>query len=200
MARHRRFTLEFKRLVVLDFLEKRLGLRELSRKHNLSRNLLSQWVRKYETVQLTDQIADAHRIAEYEGLRSPNRAHGQPIDDGNRLAEKRGAAGTPAQRRDYLQQFNRERPAGFSAARGCRTMKLARSTYYDRARRAAAREMALHERKLPHASRGQDVFTTRIAVAGTLLIYIARLWPIMACADRWAAGAILTITPKPKVS
>jgi transposase len=67
MARHRRFTLEFKRLVVLDFLEKRLGLRELSRKHNLSRNLLSQWIRKYETGQLTDQIADAHRIAEYEG-------------------------------------------------------------------------------------------------------------------------------------
>ena len=67
MARHRRFSLEFKRQVVLDFLEKRLGLRELSRKHNLSRNLLSQWVRKYETGQLTDEIADAHRIAEYEG-------------------------------------------------------------------------------------------------------------------------------------
>jgi transposase len=67
MARHRRFTLEFKRLVVLDFLEKRQGLRELARKHNLSRNLLSQWIRKYETGQLTDQIADAHRIAEYEG-------------------------------------------------------------------------------------------------------------------------------------
>jgi transposase-like protein len=49
MARHRRFSLEFKRQVVLDFLEKRLGLRELSRKHKLSRNLLSQWVRKYET-------------------------------------------------------------------------------------------------------------------------------------------------------
>jgi len=59
MARHRRFSLEFKRQVVLDFLEKQLGLRELSRKHNLSRNLLSQWVRKYETGQLTDEIADA---------------------------------------------------------------------------------------------------------------------------------------------
>jgi transposase len=67
MARHRRFALEFKRLVVLDFLEKRLGLRELSRKHNLSRNLLSQWVRKYETGPLTDQIADARCIAEDGG-------------------------------------------------------------------------------------------------------------------------------------
>ena len=41
MARHRRFNLEFKRQVVLDFLEKRMGLREVARKHNLSRNLLS---------------------------------------------------------------------------------------------------------------------------------------------------------------
>jgi transposase len=67
MARHRRFNLEFKRQVVLDFLEKRMGLRELARKHNLSRNLLSQWIRKYETGQLTDEVVDAVRIAEYEG-------------------------------------------------------------------------------------------------------------------------------------
>jgi len=67
MARHRRFSLEFKRQVVLDFLERRMGLRELARKHNLSRNLLSQWVRKYETGQPTDEVVDAVRIAEYEG-------------------------------------------------------------------------------------------------------------------------------------
>jgi len=34
MARHRRFSLAFKQQVVLDFLEKRLGLRELSRTHH----------------------------------------------------------------------------------------------------------------------------------------------------------------------
>lgn len=67
MARYRRFSLEFKRQVVLDFLERRMGLRELARKHNLSRKLLSQWVRKYETGQLTDEVVDAVRIAEYEG-------------------------------------------------------------------------------------------------------------------------------------
>jgi len=67
MARHRRFSLEFKRQVVLDFLEQRMGLRELARKHNLSRNLLSQWVRKYETGELSDEVVDAVRIAEYEG-------------------------------------------------------------------------------------------------------------------------------------
>ena len=67
MARHRRFSLEFKRQVVLDFLERRMGLRELARKHNLSRNLLSQWVRKYQAGQLTDEVVDAVRMAEYEG-------------------------------------------------------------------------------------------------------------------------------------
>jgi transposase len=34
---------------------------------NLSRNLLSQWVRKYEIGGLTDEVVDAVRIAEYEG-------------------------------------------------------------------------------------------------------------------------------------
>jgi transposase len=67
MARHRRFSFEFKRQVALDFLEQRMGLRELARAHNLSRNLVSQWVRKYETGQLTDEVIDAVRIAEYEG-------------------------------------------------------------------------------------------------------------------------------------
>jgi transposase-like protein len=41
-------------------------MRELARKHSLSSNLLSQWVRKYETRQLTDEIIDGGRIAEYE--------------------------------------------------------------------------------------------------------------------------------------
>jgi transposase-like protein len=49
--------------VVLDFLKKGMGLRELTRKHSLSRNLLSQWMRKYETGQLTDEVVDAVRVA-----------------------------------------------------------------------------------------------------------------------------------------
>jgi hypothetical protein len=43
-----------------------MGPRELAPRHSLSRNLLSQWLRKYETGQLTDEIVDAVRIAEYE--------------------------------------------------------------------------------------------------------------------------------------
>jgi transposase-like protein len=55
MARHRRFNMEVKRQVVLDFIEKRIGLRELARKHSLALNLFRQWVWKYETGQLTDK-------------------------------------------------------------------------------------------------------------------------------------------------
>ena len=58
MARNRRFRLEFKQQVVLDFLEHRKGLRELAREHNLSRNLLSQWILKYETGQLAEETID----------------------------------------------------------------------------------------------------------------------------------------------
>jgi transposase len=67
MARHRSFSFEFKRQVVLDFLEGREGMRELARKYSLSRNLIRLWVQKYEAGELTDEVVDAVRIAEYEG-------------------------------------------------------------------------------------------------------------------------------------
>jgi transposase len=66
MARHRRFSFEFKRQVVLDVLQERVGLREMARKHGISRSLIRQWIQKYETGQLTDEL-DEVRIAEYEG-------------------------------------------------------------------------------------------------------------------------------------
>ena len=66
MARHRRFSFEFKRRVVLDVLEERVGLREMARNHSISRSLIRQWLQKYEAGQLTDEL-DEVRIAEYEG-------------------------------------------------------------------------------------------------------------------------------------
>jgi transposase len=66
MARHRRFSFEFKRQVVQDVLEERVGLREMARKHYISRSLIRQWIQKYEIGQLTDEL-DEVRIAEYEG-------------------------------------------------------------------------------------------------------------------------------------
>jgi len=66
MARYRRFSFEFKRQVVLEVLEERVGLREMARKHIISRSLIRHWIQKYETGQLTDEL-DEVRIAEYEG-------------------------------------------------------------------------------------------------------------------------------------
>ena len=56
MARHRRFNFDFKRQVVLDVLEERVGLREMARKHSISRSLIRQWIQKYESGQLTDEL------------------------------------------------------------------------------------------------------------------------------------------------
>ena len=67
MARHRSFSFEFKHQVVLDFLEGREGMRELARKHSRSPNLIRLRVQKYEAGELTDEVVDAVRIAEYEG-------------------------------------------------------------------------------------------------------------------------------------
>jgi transposase-like protein len=142
MARHRSFSSEFKRQVVLDFLEGREGMRELARRHSPLRNLIRLWVQKYEAGELTDEVVDAvHR-----GVRGQDRragTQGRSINDGSRSAQKRGAVGTPAQRRDLL---HRKRPEGISVTGGCRTMKLARSTYYYRSRRAAAAKIIVRDR------------------------------------------------------
>ena len=102
-----------------------------------------------EALSLTRSVGGAPRnrtrdaIAEYEGkIAELERKVGQltmEID----LLKKGRAAGTPAERRELL---HRQRPAGCPVARGCRTMKLARSTYYYRPRRPGAREQALQER------------------------------------------------------
>ena len=59
MARHRSFSFEFKRQLVSDILEGRVGMRETARQHSLSRNLIRLWIEKYEAGQLTDEVADS---------------------------------------------------------------------------------------------------------------------------------------------
>ena len=136
MARLRSFSSELKRQIAKEFLDGRAGLHELARRHSLLRNL-GWWVGG-------DRRAGrggAHRRVRAQDRRA--RAQGRPADDGSRSAQKRGAVGTPAQRRELL---HRERAEAVSVARGCRIMKLARSTYYYRGRRRAAEKMALRDR------------------------------------------------------
>ena len=48
MARYRTYTIEFKRRVAEEHLSGGVGLSELARRHDISRELLRIWVRKYE--------------------------------------------------------------------------------------------------------------------------------------------------------
>ncbi|GEM_PF-5594945 len=115
--------------MVLDFLEGRAELRGLAREHNLSRHLIRLWIQKYEAGQRNDEVADATRIAQHETkIAELERKVGQLTMEVE-LLKKRGSLGTPAERREFL---HRERTPTISIARGCRVMKLARSTYYYR--------------------------------------------------------------------
>jgi hypothetical protein len=83
------------------------------------------------------------RIAEYEGkIAELERKVGQLTMEVD-LLKKGAALGTPAERRRLLRG---QRTEGFAIARGCRTMKLARSTYYYRSRRAAAAKIIVRYR------------------------------------------------------
>jgi transposase-like protein len=59
--------LEFKRRIAKEFLDGRAGMHELARRHNLSRNLIRLWVQRLEAGELSDDLAEVARIAEYEG-------------------------------------------------------------------------------------------------------------------------------------
>ena len=127
MARYRSFSSEFKRQIAKEFLDGHAGLHELARRHGLSRNLIRIWIRKYEAGEFTDELAEEVYIAQYERkIAELERTVGQLTMELD-LLKKGGAIGTPVQRRELL---HRERPEAVSVARGCRIMKLARSTYY----------------------------------------------------------------------
>ena len=53
MARYRTHTVEFKRQVVEEHLNGGTSLNELARRHDLARELLRIWVRKYEAGEFT---------------------------------------------------------------------------------------------------------------------------------------------------
>ena len=48
MARYRTYTIEFKRQVVEEHLVGGTSLNQLARRHDISRELLRTWVKKYE--------------------------------------------------------------------------------------------------------------------------------------------------------
>jgi transposase-like protein len=65
MVRHRTHSIEFKRQVVQEYLAGET-LHSLGRRHDLSRNLIRIWVRKYEQGAFDDDAQAADVIQEYE--------------------------------------------------------------------------------------------------------------------------------------
>jgi transposase-like protein len=73
MARYRTYTVEFKRQVVEEHLSQGTSLNQLARRHDISRELLRTWMRKYEAGELvgneptkTDRRAYEAKIAGLE--------------------------------------------------------------------------------------------------------------------------------------
>ena len=65
MAKNRTHSIDFKRQVAQDYLAGE-PLHSLARRHNLSRNLIRIWVRKYEAGALDEDTAAAALLQEYE--------------------------------------------------------------------------------------------------------------------------------------
>ena len=93
MARHRRYSVEFKRRVAQEHLADGVTLGALARHHDISRNLLRLWVEKYEAGEFDDDDVQAdllahcqRRIAELE------RKVGQLVMENEWLKKTRRAA------------------------------------------------------------------------------------------------------------
>src|SRR4051794_16158599 len=65
MARHRTYTIAFKREVALEHLGGET-LHGLSKRHDLSRNLIRIWVEKYQAGALDEEVAAADLLQAYE--------------------------------------------------------------------------------------------------------------------------------------
>ena len=65
MANHRTYSVEFKRQMVQDFMAGET-LHALARRHDISRNLVRLWVRKFEAGAFDDDARAADLLQDYE--------------------------------------------------------------------------------------------------------------------------------------
>ena len=65
MANHRTYSVEFKRQIVQDFMTGET-LHTLARRHDISRNLVRLWVRKFEAGAFDDDARAADLLQDYE--------------------------------------------------------------------------------------------------------------------------------------
>src|SRR5262249_10392084 len=125
MATQRSHSMEFKRQVAQEFIAGE-SLYALSKRHDISRQLVRVWVQKYEAGALDEDAQAADLLQEYEA----------------KIAALERMVGRQALEIEFLKGASRSTPrtrsantsviAGdLSVAEGCRLMGLPRSTYYD---------------------------------------------------------------------
>ena len=66
MARHRTYSLEFKRLVAQQYLSGEFALAALARQHDMCRSLIRIWVAKYEAGEFDDESVQGDILARNE--------------------------------------------------------------------------------------------------------------------------------------
>ena len=127
MTKHRSHSAAFKRQVAQEFIAGET-LHALSKRHDISRQLIRIWVGKYEAGALDDDVQAADLLQEYEAkIAALERMVGRQAL-GDRVAKGGSEKRTPAEKRELLRHC---RPRGLSVAQGCRLMGLPRSTFYD---------------------------------------------------------------------
>ena len=120
MTKHRSHSVAFKRQVAEEFLAGET-LHALSKRHDISRQLIRIWVGKFEAGALDDDVQAADLIQEYEAKIAALGADGRAPGTGDRAAKGGFEACTPAEKREHLR---RHRPRGISVGRGCELMGL----------------------------------------------------------------------------
>ena len=127
MARQRSHSIEFKRQVAQEFIAGET-LYGLSKRHDISRQLIRVWVQRYEAGALDEDAQAADLLQAYETkIAALERMVGRQaleIEFLKRGSEKR----TTVEKCDYIRHC---RPGGISIAEGCRLMGIGRSTFYD---------------------------------------------------------------------
>jgi len=122
MSKNRSYSVEFKRQVAQEFIAGET-LHGLSKRHDISRQLIRVCVQKYEAGALDEDAQAADLIHEYEAkIAALERMVGRQALEIEFLkggSEKR----TATEKRDYIGNC---RPPGISIAEGCRLMGLSR--------------------------------------------------------------------------
>ena len=127
MARQRSHSIEFKRQVAQEFIAGE-SLYALSKRHDISCQLIRVWVEKYEAGASDEDAQAADLLQEYEAkIAALERMVGRQaleIEFLKGAPEKR----TTTEKCEYIRHC---RPRGVSIAEGCRLMGIGHATFYD---------------------------------------------------------------------